>query len=164
MCSVHDLYTRRKYNYVPKESKTLHKIIKNFSLLENLEKLNSLAGLKVISMFIVIYAHRSMFIWGSPLLNPEFLEKVNDRPDPSQLDATPEAVIAPSLTEEHTHGERTPEVEAALVEHHTPEPMPSTSDQTNHTPELDFGQITHKKTLDIRPLPQAPPRETVQLK
>lgn len=70
----------------PIKSKTGHKVLISFSLIDNLEKLlgnnsdendlNCINGLKVFSMFLIILGHRIMFAVGSPVVNSDYVESV----------------------------------------------------------------------------------------
>lgn len=43
---------------------------------KNLDGLDCLAGMRVYSMVLIILLHRIMFEFGSPMVNPKYVEKV----------------------------------------------------------------------------------------
>ncbi|RZB39911.1 nose resistant to fluoxetine protein 6-like [Asbolus verrucosus] len=67
----------------------------SFSVWNNLKKLSSetenhdglhcIHGIKVISMFLIIMGHRIMFIIGSPIVNPNFVEEMYGKLETSVL-------------------------------------------------------------------------------
>ncbi|CAG9857869.1 unnamed protein product [Phyllotreta striolata] len=85
-CSLYDIFTRGEGESKPGK---LHAFFLCFSVPKNLKKLatgtnnedglDCLAGVKVLSMFLIIMGHRCMFIFGAPISNPLLLEKMYSR-------------------------------------------------------------------------------------
>ncbi|XP_028129554.1 nose resistant to fluoxetine protein 6-like [Diabrotica virgifera virgifera] len=85
-CSIYDMITRDDDRYISRVPGKWHDLFMCFSFPHNLKKLATktanedglecLAGVRVLSMFLIIFGHRCMFTFGSPLTNPIFLEQM----------------------------------------------------------------------------------------
>ncbi|KAL1488454.1 hypothetical protein ABEB36_014925 [Hypothenemus hampei] len=84
--SIYDVLIRRDtYRHLKIKGK-LHNIViccsfpRNFSKFtskgQNLEGLDCLSGMRVYSMILIIVLHRIMFEFGSPMVNPKYVEKL----------------------------------------------------------------------------------------
>ncbi|XP_060528416.1 nose resistant to fluoxetine protein 6-like isoform X2 [Cylas formicarius] len=84
--SVYDILVKRKPFQSYKLSGIFHEVTLCFSFPRNYEKLTSegrnsngldcLSGMKVYSMLLIIVLHRIMFEFGSPMVNPKYVEKL----------------------------------------------------------------------------------------
>ncbi|KAL3267195.1 hypothetical protein HHI36_011331 [Cryptolaemus montrouzieri] len=83
-CTLYHLFTRLEGLQQFKFSENVHRVVKEFSFSHTIKKLasesknedglESLNGMKVVSMFLIIMGHRMMFYISSPLANPVYVE------------------------------------------------------------------------------------------
>ncbi|XP_057655774.1 nose resistant to fluoxetine protein 6-like [Diorhabda carinulata] len=95
VCSIYDLLSRSEDGFLLRFRGNWHTIFLCFSFPYNLKKLatktenddglDCLAGIKVISLFLIIFGHRCMFTFGGPLYNAPFIEEVYSKAEAATI-------------------------------------------------------------------------------